>query len=287
MLKALLSVLIWVTIPSAIAQVSPQVKPQPRPQIEGSPFNTQQRDTNQTPPQPVLTPQQIAQAIADGIATAAKKYEANHPPQPPDNSGWWVNFFLAIFTGALVVVAAAQCYIIFWTLKATQDAAEAATLSAQAAIGLELPKLFVTKIELEPLANQNAASEIRKIIVTITNYGRTPAFLTHESAEYFFGQPLPATPDYPNTIDLEPGTIIEKGDRYIITARGRDNRAGFNKATLLTPTILFWVYGHIWYRDFLNNPHALGFCSRLYVSNELAGDPRFIQGGPSAYTESY
>src|SRR5262245_1467423 len=158
MLKALLSVLICVTIPSAIAQVSPQVKPQPRPQIEGSPFNTQQRDTNQTPPQPVLTPQQITQAIADGIATAAKKYEANHPPQPPDNSGWWVNFSLAIFTGALVVVAAAQCCIIFWTLKATQDAAEAATLSAQAAIGPELPKLFVTKIELEPLANQNAAS---------------------------------------------------------------------------------------------------------------------------------
>jgi hypothetical protein len=171
MLKALL---IWVITPSVAAQVSQQVKPQPRPQIEGSPFNTQQRDANQAPPQPVLTPQQITQAIVNGIATAAKQYEANHSPQPPDNSGWWVNFFLAIFTGALVGVGAAQCYIIFWTLKATRDAADAAKRSviANNRAWLTVDVKLVQGQEGIIFSKDGAVLPIR---IDINNVGNAPA----------------------------------------------------------------------------------------------------------------
>jgi hypothetical protein len=96
--------------------------------------------------------------------------------------------------------------------KATRIAAEAAKLSAQAAINVELPRLFAAKIDFELAAINlvDPEASLQKISVTITNYGRTPAFLYCESAEFFYG-PLPESPIYPNAIDLEPGTIIEKG----------------------------------------------------------------------------
>jgi hypothetical protein len=77
MLKTFLNgIMICAVFSHAFAQtLSPQTKPQSSPQIERRPLGTQQRDTNQAPPQPGLTPQQITQAIKDGIATAAKQYE--------------------------------------------------------------------------------------------------------------------------------------------------------------------------------------------------------------------
>jgi hypothetical protein len=110
MLKTFLNgIMICAVFSHAFAQtLSPQTKPQSSPQIERRPLGTQQRDTNQAPPQPGLTPQQITQAIKDGIATAAKQYEKLIiPPQPPDNSGWWFNLFMVAFTGCLVLVGAA------------------------------------------------------------------------------------------------------------------------------------------------------------------------------------
>jgi hypothetical protein len=124
---------------------------------------------------------------------------------------------MVAFTGCLVLVGAAQCYIVFWTLKATKDAADAAKLSAQAAIGVELPVLFVSKVDFH-----TQESGISTVTLTITNYGRTPAFLTHESADISVGS-LSKTPDYKNIITLSPGTIIDKeGTRILIPRNGKD-----------------------------------------------------------------
>jgi hypothetical protein len=93
-----------------------QSRPEPQPQIKTSPLGTQQRPEQPTPSPNFLTPEQIKKAITDGINTAAKEYEAHHPAPPPDNSGWWFNFLLVVFTGGLLVVGAAQGYLIFGTL---------------------------------------------------------------------------------------------------------------------------------------------------------------------------
>ena len=67
-------------------------QPKSQPQNKGSALGTQQRPTEPTPAQNFLTPEQIEQAIADGVNAAAQKYEARHPTPPPDNSSWWLIF---------------------------------------------------------------------------------------------------------------------------------------------------------------------------------------------------
>jgi hypothetical protein len=170
------------------------------------------------------------------------------------------------------------------------EAADAAKLSAQAAINVELPRLFATKIDIELAALNLVDSELslHKISITITNYGRTPAFLYCQSAEMMLG-PLPAVPIYPNAVDLEPGTIIERGELRTLTARGRDNRANFDVRPFVAGQTVLWVYGIIWFRDFLNEHHAMRFCADLHVPQGPAAGhpPKFFQGGPTAYTESY
>jgi hypothetical protein len=176
------------------------------------------------------------------------------------------------------------------SIAVAKEATNAAKLSAQAAINVELPRLFATKIDIE-LAALNLVdpeTSLQKISVTITNYGRTPAFLYCESAEMLPG-PLPPVPIYPNAIDLEPGTIIEKGQLRTLTAYGRDNRAKFDVRPFVAGNAMLWVYGIIWFRDFLNERHAMRFCADLRVPQGLAAGhpPKFIQGGPAGYTETY
>jgi hypothetical protein len=176
------------------------------------------------------------------------------------------------------------------SIAVAKEAADAAKLSAQAAINVELPRLFATKIDFE-LATLNLVdpeSSLQKISVTITNYGRTPAFLYCESAEILPG-PLPAVPIYPNAVDLEPGILIEKGQLRTLIARCRDNHAHFDARPFVTGQKMLWVYGIIRFQDFLNERHALRFCADLHVPQGLAAGhpPKFIQGGPTTYTESY
>jgi hypothetical protein len=230
--------------------------------------------------------------------TTITDHRTNHNSEKRDDKRQWYDTFrkrptdwlLVLFNGLLVVATIALFISGEKSANAAKTAAEAAKLSAQAAINVELPRLFATKIvfELAALNLVDSESSLHKISVTITNYGRTPAFLYCESAEFIPG-PLPAIPIYPNAIDLEPGTIIEKGQLRILTAYGRDNRAKFDVRPFAAGQAPLWVYGIIWFRDFLNEHHAMRFCADLHVPQGLAAGhpPRFIQGGPTAYTESY
>src|SRR5579863_10676281 len=87
--------------------------------------------TNKSQPQPTPTvnfptAQEMSETIANGVNRAREEYDAKHPAPPPDNSAWWFNFWLVVFTGGLVLVGAGQCYLIFRTLGATTTAANAA-----------------------------------------------------------------------------------------------------------------------------------------------------------------
>ena len=191
----------------------------------------------------------------------------------------------------------------FWTAVATiaiaweaakdqitvaKEAADAAKLSAQAAIGVELPRLLVNKIEFQ---NREIADlpGARTVIVTVTNYRRTPAFVFRETAEMRIIPILPPGPDYRNQVDLEPEHVIESGATYNITARLHDFTSILAYQRLLDRKEKMWIYGRIGYRDFLDERHSKGFCAKLYFPIGLADGmpPRFIQGNcPDQYTQS-
>ena len=123
-------------------------QPEPQPQNKSSTFSTQQRQAQPNPPPNLLTPEQIEKSITDGINAAAQQYETRHPPRPPENSGWWFNFLLVAFTGDLVVVGAGQCFLIFWTLKATETAATAALRQSNILAAVEGPIPLIPGIKL-------------------------------------------------------------------------------------------------------------------------------------------
>jgi hypothetical protein len=123
-----------------------QSPPDSEPQSKDSPVSDQQGPTQPSPAVNLLTPEQITKAITDGIEAAAKQYETKHPAAQPDNSGWLFNLLLTVFTGGLVVVGGAQCFLIFWTLQATEVAAKAAQTAAEAIQITERPYIFVWRI---------------------------------------------------------------------------------------------------------------------------------------------
>jgi hypothetical protein len=190
--------------------------------------------------------------------------------------------WLAIFTGLLVVISGVQGYFLLRADKTARITANAAKLSAEAAIGVELPKLFVKKIELIRVEPTFGTVEI-----TITNYGRTPAFVFWESAEYRVGE-LPREPDYFNGVDMEPGTVIHNGGEYKMTARERDMTAVFPRAPFNNGQQTLWTYGIIYYLDFLDKPHPFRFCAQLFsvIAEGETRILRFIQGGPEVYTKN-
>jgi hypothetical protein len=93
----------------------------PQPQIKDSKLG---KDNSHAQPSPTVnfpTSQEITDAIDAGINRANGKRETNHPTPPPDYSSWWFNFFLAIFTGLLVVIGGGELLSDFLDFEGDQE----------------------------------------------------------------------------------------------------------------------------------------------------------------------
>lgn len=148
--------------------------------------------------------------------------------------------------------------------KAAKSAAKAATLNAQAAVGVELPILRVTKISTsrdEDFAKaKNDWFNNFYPKVEIKNYGRTTAFITDMQTAVYFGVPLPK---------VRPE--IARVDRYMshlaIEASRSEIYQDFEIGKVINPidvtdylaaepsSTAFTYYGIIYFNDFLGNPH--------------------------------
>lgn len=167
--------------------------PKPKPQAKTSQLSEQKTPTQPPPSANPLTVQQITEAIADGINAAAKEYEKRHSAMPPDNSLWWFNFWLVVFTGGLVAVGVAQSFLIFWTLKATQIAANAAKRAVDSLPVVERAYVYPVVVghgaieeciknarafyEDDPSKDDESARETAEITFKFKNFGKTPALL--------------------------------------------------------------------------------------------------------------
>jgi hypothetical protein len=240
---------------------------------------------SQTKPQPTPSPdsllqEQITKAISDRIDAAVKEYEARHPSPPRDNSAWWFNFWLVVFTGGLVAVGAAQCYLIFGTLRTAQKATEAADLSARAAVAIESP--FIRVDAPDELARvENAQDDDGGLIwdvqspdlpefsriyeIEFRNIGRTTAAPTKLQLGWKVALPLaPEEPAYTWSRRCDNGTALP-GDnkpytiecsKFCIVLSAKD------RELISAKTAALWVFGALTYRDFLDEPHVSRFCWR-------------------------
>lgn len=185
------------------------------------------------------------------------------------------------------------------SIAVADRAARAAELSAQASIGLQLPRLVVEAAFLfrpgqphgadqpytVPIEN-GAAPEWSQAAAPFSNVGNTNAFLSEECIEYFVGPRLPETPPYNRVIPLPSGFIIKNsntwhariGNRFIhLTTEQREAMETIELSHSL------WVYGFLRFTDFLGNPHECRFCRKWDRSMGFVSE----SNAPPEYTRSY
>src|SRR5579863_2367202 len=227
------------------------------PQNQSAKLGTNNGATQPNPSMIFPIPQEIMDAIAAAIDRADEKHDANHPPPPRDNSGWWFNFFLVSFTGLLVATGAGQCYLIFRTLKATEKSANAAQASAEAVVGQLRAYVSVVSAKIHGFDGEGPY----RVQVRIGNTGQTPAFemsgengVTIREAEISRSKEELWPPERQHTEKRVPRSKSSQGpgvvsDSFItiqqISAEG--------KAAVRDGRSAIFAYGEILYRDAFSN----------------------------------
>lgn len=148
---------------------------------------------------------------------------------------------------------------------ATAKLAASATLSAQAAIGVELPRLEVEQAVLvESYTNAQRAIETGDIRIAFYNHGRTTAHIIETCVigvvpEYDF---LPTKARYPlsSVVRSDIGTITAAENTYVIDCYKRISAKEGDAISILKGEKKLWVYGYIRYRDFLDGIWTTKFC---------------------------
>jgi len=181
-------------------------------------------------------------------------------------------------------------------ISLAQQSADAATLSAKAAIGMELPVIRANQfpglinVGVRPAAGQpyrgggvftqNAPGQFSVVSsIEFTNHGRTPAFPIKMMVGWKVAKSLPEEPDYFHEIMSSPTAIINPEAMFSASARivvvelSPEQREKLSKQTAF-----IWLYVSLHYRDFLNLPHEARFCWRKTGGFGTEGDP------PAAYT---
>lgn len=178
--------------------------------------------------------------------------------------------------------------------KSTRIAADAAKLAAQAAISVELPHVYIDNLEFQESGVGNLAAQLQfpRVAISVKNYGRTPAFISQQAAEMLVAPTLPDMPDYSNSAhDMPTGTVIEGRTSYELrVARLPDILPIETIEDIIAERTYVWIYGYLFYRDFLRNPHCMRFCAQLIVLNGdgHTGSVHIMESGEDTkYTESY
>jgi hypothetical protein len=170
---------------------------------------------------------------------------------------------------------------------AAKRAAEAALLQARAAIGVELPRLELSDIELQ-WADQSVRQALKapSVRVAFTNHGRTTAFVGETCVELRLADALPPEPLYRNVSSFGTAAAVASGGSVGAGAeRPLGDLAEAQSEKLLTGQSTLWVYGFVGFRDFLGARHRLGFCLCWTPPLDKSGaGGAFVPGGPERYT---
>ena len=218
-----------------------------------------------------------------------------------DETHWWqsADWWLAIFTGLLLVVAISQVFLFFWQLKLIREqsndasqTANAARLSAEAAReSVELSRQ-VSKAELRAYlgVDEDTRPEITQLLednvltlhAVIKNSGKTPAYKVKRALKvYCLDCPLPNDFQFPDPTATALGTeMLNPGEQtfhlfdYGIAAMPADIRAqvfdpvGGNKR--------IFVLGHVVYEDAFGERHHTNFCVCILWKNGHKKKPAWV-----------
>jgi|SRR5581483_1355943 len=176
-------------------------------------------------------------------------------------------FVLAIFTGVLGATAIVQIRYLRKADETARLAADAANLSAKAAIAIELP---IIRVEPQMIGFGAARHEDNSVTeyafvssLTFSNLGRTKAFPIDVWCGWTVGNALPKEPFYrvfqPFRTDLifEPGPNLRQ--KVTLTDPSIEFAPG-EKAKVESGDLSLWFYCRLNYLDFMQTRHEAGYC---------------------------
>ena len=202
-----------------------------------------------------------------------------------------------IFTGLLVLIGAIGIYWAIKTVKATEVAARAALLNAQAVIYTERPWLLIEqkeikpRIELEFVITDLPPTDRDKhttCVFWIKNYGRTPAIVVAQKAELQIGThglKLPAPAFFDSSDPIIPYIFPQDiTNPQFATLAATLTTA--DKVLIKTQTKFVWLCGYIRYKDAVPRTDTITYETRFcYVwwENDAASGWMI---GPELYNKS-
>jgi hypothetical protein len=223
--------------------------------------------------------------------TETEAHQANHhrvrilscrKPQPADLQGETANSYadgirnpgedvkitdklLVVLTGLLVGVGAFQAFYLLGTLKATAVAANAAALSARAAIALQLPIIRVDPDSLghgESTSGQEIIEDCYVHSVSISNLGDTKAFPKEVLFGWTAGETLPDKPKYRFTAKSPHNCILKPNQIGLVQPLHGSLVLKEGQWTKICGGNYLWFYCAVLYVDFMGEIRSHGFCWR-------------------------
>jgi hypothetical protein len=198
---------------------------------------------------------------------------------------WW----LAVLTAALVTVSAGQGFFLLRADRTARIAANAADLSARAAVAIELPIIRVVPEDFGYGSFQDGSNlRIENCSLgslAFMNLGRTKAFPIEVRCGWTVGDRLPDVPVYTFTKSFPTNLIFEPGPNTtehlhisefeLEFAPGVPEKARINAVGL-------WFYCSVAYLDFMQNRHEVGFCWRRW---DVTTSAWFREDATPAYSQ--
>jgi hypothetical protein len=208
---------------------------------------------------------------------------------PTDSVGLYT-LVLAVFTALLVGVSSVQGYFLLRADRTARIAANAADLSARAAVNIELP-ILAARVSQFGFGNARETVEGNDEVydycvagqLNIANGGRTKASPLQVECGWIFGDQLPFIPIYSFTKHLTLNAILDPEDdepmHVNISKCVFKTGLGFRNAVRDGKSKL-WFCCRITYLDFMQERHEAGFCWLRY---EGVGGGHFVEERAPAY----
>jgi hypothetical protein len=186
---------------------------------------------------------------------------------PTDSVGLYTSV-LAVFTALLTFVSACQGYFLLRADRTARIAANAADLSARAAVALELPIIRVEPGKFgwgKSIEDDQTETEYFSLQwFDLANLGRTNAYPIEICWGWFVGDELPDTPIYVFRKPFDIGTILKPEVPGEIQVHSEMLIAPGDTWKIVRHNTKLWLFCSLAYDDFMQTRHDVGFCWLRY-----------------------
>jgi hypothetical protein len=223
-------------------------------------------------------------AIENNATTVEKSNGTSKTVSNPDSADERVaryTLWLAILTGGLVLVSFFQGYFLIRSDRTARISAEAAKLSAEAAVSAQRPILIINSVNLiapgiPSISHGMMLPQSLKPAIGFQNFGNGPAEISAGCLEWIVAakpSDLPLPPNYKNVVPYTTNAVVlEKGSIPLDVSCQIELSSGQLDA-LNTSQQFLWVFGYIAYKSVLSTSHETRFCMKWVRAREGSDGP--------------